>query len=172
MQTADKLKNYLPDPKTSKIAVAMSGGVDSSVAVYLLKEAGYEVVGITAWIVSGTGRCCDNGVVDAVRICDMLGIEHHAVDLREEFKAGIVKDFHESYQRGETPIPCISCNNDVKWGNLLQYSIDKLGATHLASGHYAKLVETKSGNFELFRPIEDKKDQELYALGTYSRSTI
>lgn len=157
-------KNYLPDPNSSKIAVAMSGGVDSSVALYLLKEAGYDVVGITAWIISGGGRCCDDGVIDAVKICDQLGVEHHAVDLRKDFAQGIMKEFHESYQIGETPIPCISCNNDVKWGSLLDYSVEKLGATHLASGHYSKIVENE-GIFELFRSIDDNKDQSYMLWG-------
>lgn len=162
--------NYLPDPKTSKIAVAMSGGVDSSVALYLLKDAGYDVVGITAWIISGSGRCCDNGVVDAVKVCDQLGVQHHAIDLRQDFAGGIIKDFHESYARGETPIPCISCNNDIKWGSLLSYSLAQLGATHLASGHYAKLVQDEQG-LHLYRPLEDNKDQS-YMLWGLTREQI
>jgi tRNA-specific 2-thiouridylase len=156
--------NYLPNPKNSKIAVAMSGGVDSSVALYLLKEAGYDVVGITAWIISGSGRCCDNGVVDAVKVCDQLGVEHHAIDLRKDFAEGIIKEFHESYSQGETPIPCISCNNDIKWGSLLSYSLSKLGATHLASGHYAKIVQDENG-LHLYRPQEENKDQSYMLWG-------
>ena len=156
--------NYLPDPKTSKIAVAMSGGVDSSAALSILKDLGYEVIGITAWIISGSGRCCDNGVVDAVKVCDQLGVQHHALDLRKAFAEGIIKEFHQSYARGETPIPCISCNNDVKWGSLLAYSIEKLGATHMASGHYAKLG-LDDGHFNLLRPKEANKDQSYMLWG-------
>ncbi len=156
--------NFLPNPKTSRIAVAMSGGVDSSVALYLLKEAGYEVVGITAWIVSGGGKCCDYGVVDAYRVCEALGVEHHAVDLREDFNQGIMTEFHQAYARGETPIPCISCNNDIKWGSLLAYSVDKLGATHLASGHYSKLLYN-NGSYTLLRPLELNKDQSYMLWG-------
>ncbi|MDA0772231.1 MAG: tRNA 2-thiouridine(34) synthase MnmA [Cyanobacteria bacterium] len=158
-------QNYLPDPKKSKIAVAMSGGVDSSAALAILKNLGYDVVGITAWIISGSGRCCDNGVVDAVKVCDQLGVEHHAIDLRKEFADGIIRDFHESYARGETPIPCISCNNDVKWGSLLAYSIEKLGATHLASGHYAKLGKQADDSFTMLRPKETNKDQSYMLWG-------
>ena len=160
MQTApnpNNLENYLPDKASSKIAVAMSGGVDSSVALYILKKAGYDVFGITAWIVAGGGRCCDDGVIDAVKVCDQLGVEHHAIDLRKEFAEGIIKEFHESYAKGETPIPCISCNNDVKWGSLLSYSLSELGATHLASGHYAKLAKVNN-EIKLLRPKEDNKD--------------
>lgn len=156
--------NYLPDPKTSKIAVAMSGGVDSSAALSILKDLGYQVVGITAWIISGSGRCCDNGVVDAVKVCDQLGVEHHALDLRKAFAEGIIKEFHQSYARGETPIPCISCNNDVKWGSLLAYSIEKLGATHMASGHYAK-IGFDGEHFNLLRPKETHKDQSYMLWG-------
>ena len=158
--------NHLPDPANSKIAVAMSGGVDSSVAIYVLKELGYEVFGITAWLLSGSGKCCDNGVVDAVKVCDQLGVQHHAVDLRQAFADGIIKDFHESYARGETPIPCISCNNDMKWGSLLQYSLENLGASHLASGHYAKLsFDESTSNYDLHRPVEAKKDQSYMLWG-------
>ncbi len=161
---ATELKNYLPDPKTSKIAVAMSGGVDSSVAIYLLKKAGYEVFGITAWLIAGGGRCCDEGVIDAVKICDQLGVEHHMVDLRKDFAEGIMKDFHKSYARGETPIPCISCNNDMKWGHLLDYSLEKLGATHMASGHHAKIIKNDNG-FELYKSPDCKKDQSYMLWG-------
>jgi len=158
--------NFLPDPKSSRIAVAMSGGVDSSVAIYLLKELGFDVFGITAWLISGSGKCCDNGVIDAVRICDHLGVEHHAVDLREAFADGIIKGFHESYAKGETPIPCISCNNDMKWGALLEYSIEKLGATHLASGHYARIVfDDLKNEWHLYRSLENKKDQSYMLWG-------
>ncbi len=159
------LMTYLPPIASSKIAVAMSGGVDSSVALYLLKEAGYEVIGITAWLLSGsTGRCCDTGMVDAVRVCDKLGVEHHSVDLREAFAQGIIKDFHESYSRGETPIPCISCNNDMKWGHLLDYSLRHLGASHLASGHYARIVKL-ADEYILYKSREDKKDQSYMLWG-------
>ena len=161
-----KSENFLPSPGKSTIAIAMSGGVDSSVAAYLLKAAGYNVFGITAWLISGSGRCCDNGVIDAVKVCDQIGIEHHAVDLRKEFADGIITDFHESYARGETPIPCITCNNDMKWGALLQYSVEKLGASHLASGHYAKLVyKEETNSFDLHRPLESKKDQSYMLWG-------
>ena len=163
------MKNYLPDKAKSKIAVAMSGGVDSSVAAYLLKEAGYEIVGVTAWLLAGAGRCCDHGVADAVKVCDQLGIEHHAVDLRKAFAEGIIRDFHESYSRGETPIPCISCNNDIKWGHLLEYATDTLGATHLASGHYSKIVSATdhAGKqvFKMYKALEKNKDQSYMLWG-------
>ncbi len=162
--STNNLENYLPDKSSSKIAVAMSGGVDSSVALYLLKEAGYDVFGITAWIVAGGGRCCDDGVIDAVKVCDQLGVEHHAIDLRKDFTEGIIKEFHESYAKGQTPIPCISCNNDVKWGSLLSYSLTELGATHLASGHYAKLSMI-DGEIKLVRPKEKNKDQSYMLWG-------
>jgi tRNA-uridine 2-sulfurtransferase len=166
VKTESQLKNFLPDPKQSKIAVAMSGGVDSSAAILLLKELGYDVFGITAWLIAGSGKCCDNGVVDAVKVCDQLGVQHYAVDLRKEFADGIIRDFHESYSKGETPIPCITCNNDMKWGALLAYSVEKLGATHLASGHYAKLgFEPETNRYTLLRPKEKNKDQSYMLWG-------
>lgn len=166
LEKIQNMDNYLPDSKNSKIAVAMSGGVDSSVAILLLKEMGYEVFGITAWLIAGSGKCCDNGVIDAVKVCDQLGVEHHAVDLRKEFADGIIKDFHESYSKGQTPIPCITCNNDMKWGALLAYSIDKLGATHMASGHYAKLgFNPETGRYNLLKPKENRKDQNYMLWG-------
>lgn len=164
-QNKSGIQNFLPDPKSSKIAVAMSGGVDSSVAIYLLKEAGYEVFGITAWLMSGAGRCCDDGLVDAVRVCEELGVEHHAIDLREAFAKGIITDFHKSYQRGETPIPCVSCNNDIKWGHLLEYSTKNLEATHMASGHYAKLVRAEKEFFEVHKAPDPVKDQSYMLWG-------
>lgn len=165
-KSTSPLKNHLPDPESSRIAVAMSGGVDSSAALFLLKELGYDVFGITAWLIAGSGKCCDNGVVDAVKVCDQLGVEHHAVDLRKEFANGIIKDFHESYSRGETPIPCITCNNDMKWGALLAYSIEKLGATHMASGHYGKLgFDEETGTYNLLKPKEMNKDQSYMLWG-------
>lgn len=184
-KSKNRLENYMPDPKSSKIAIAMSGGVDSSVAAYLLKEAGYEVVGLTAWLVAGGGRCCDDGVIDAVKVCDQIGIEHHAVDLRQGFADGIIRDFHESYSRGETPIPCISCNNDIKWGNLLDYALNKLGATHMASGHYSRITKDDDG-FKVFRSEDDKKDQTymlwgltqeqlsktMFPLGVYAKDEV
>lgn len=165
-KSTSSTKNYMPDPKSSRIAVAMSGGVDSSAAILILKELGYKVFGITAWLISGSGKCCDNGVIDAVKVCDQLGVEHHAVDLRKEFADGIIRDFHESYSRGETPIPCITCNNDMKWGALLAYSIEKLGATHMASGHYGKIgYEEDTGIYNLLKPKEKNKDQSYMLWG-------
>src|SRR5262244_4557284 len=97
------------EPGKVRVAVAMSGGVDSSTTALLLKQAGYDVVGVTGWLIKSGSRCCDTGMIDAARVCEQLGIEHHAVDLREMFKHQIIDQFHESYARARTPLPCSLC---------------------------------------------------------------
>jgi tRNA-specific 2-thiouridylase len=132
------INNLLP-PKGSKIAIAMSGGVDSSVAAALLSQMDYEVFGITGWLMEGKGKCCDGGMLDAGRICEIIGISHEVQDLKKLFQSTIISPFIESYSIGRTPVPCMPCNTEVKWGSLLEYS-KSIGASHLASGHYARLL--------------------------------
>src|SRR6185295_19941106 len=129
----------VPANKT-RVAVAMSGGVDSSTTALLLKEQGYDVVGVTGWLIKSGSRCCDTGMIDAARVCEQLGIEHHAVDLRELFKSQIIDQFHESYARARTPLPCSLCNTLIKWGALLNYGKKLLKASYIATGHYARVV--------------------------------
>src|SRR5215813_8169397 len=129
----------------TRVAVAMSGGVDSSTTALLMQEAGYDVVGVTGWLIKSGSRCCDTGMIDAARVCEQLGIEHHAVDLREMFKHQIIDQFHESYARARTPLPCSLCNTIIKWGALLKYSKKVLAADYIATGHYARVVETERG---------------------------
>lgn len=165
-QTIEKpksLENYTP-PKGSKIAVCMSGGVDSSVAAYLLSKNGYEVIGLTGWLFKGSNRCCDNGMIDALKVCDEIGIKHVSRDLRDFFKQEIVDPFIDSYRTGLTPIPCITCNNVIKWGSLMDYAINELGFTHIATGHYAKLIND-AGIFKIMRSKDLKKDQTFMLWG-------
>lgn len=152
-----------PDGKT-RVAVLMSGGVDSSTTALLLQQAGYDVIGVTGWLIKSGSRCCDTGMVDAARVAEQLGIDHHAVDLREMFKHQIIDQFHQSYAKARTPLPCSLCNTLVKWGALFQYSKKILGADYIATGHYARIVQTESGA-ALARARDPKKDQSYVLWG-------
>jgi len=175
-----------PVPEGKKrVAVLMSGGVDSSVTAYLMQKAGYDVVGVTGWLIKSGSRCCDTGMIDAARVCEDLGIEHHAVDLRELFKSQIMDQFHQSYARARTPLPCSLCNTLIKWGALLNYSIKHLNADYIATGHYGRIVDTESGR-RLSKAKDPGKDQSyvlwgltneqinhtLLPLGDYSKDEI
>ena len=142
----------------------MSGGVDSSVTALLMQKAGYDVVGVTGWLIKSGSRCCDTGMIDAARVCEQLEIDHHAVDLRELFKSQIMDQFPESYARARTPLPCSSCNTLVKWGALLNYGKKLLNAKFIATGHYARVVETEFG-MRLARAVDPTKDQSYVLWG-------
>lgn len=179
-------KNSPLAPKTKqRVAVCMSGGVDSSTTALLLQQAGYDIVGITGWLIKSGSRCCDTGMVDAARVCEQLGIEHHAVDLRALFKTQVIDTFHESYAKARTPLPCSVCNTVIKWGALLNYSFKHLDADFIATGHYARVVRDESGA-RLARSVDRKKDQSyvlwelnndqlqktLLPLGDYTKDQI
>jgi tRNA-specific 2-thiouridylase len=168
-----------------RAAVLMSGGVDSSTTALLLKEAGYDVVGVTGWLIKSGSRCCDTGMIDAARVAEQLEIDHHAVDLREMFKHQIIDQFHESYAVGRTPLPCSLCNTLVKWGSLFQYSKKVLGARYIATGHYARIVETENGralarakdrtkdqSYVLWGLTREQLDSTLLPLGDYTKEEI
>ena len=143
-----------------KVVIGMSGGVDSSVAAYLLKKEGYEVVGVTLLL-------CDSGEADlrlAKEICNALGIEHMVVDRRELFKNTIMSDFVRVYEEGGTPNPCVLCNMAVKFNEMLKIA-DQIGADFVATGHYSAVLE-KDGRFLIKRPEDKSKDQTymLYKL--------
>ena len=157
------LENYLP-LKGNKIAVLMSGGVDSSVSAYLLAKKGYEVVGLTGWLIKGAGRCCDNGMIDAAKICEQIGVSHISKDLRVYFKQEIIDPFVTSYSSGSTPIPCITCNNIIKWGSLLEYAFSELDCSHIATGHYAKIIN-ENGVYKICRSKDQNKDQTFMLWG-------
>jgi tRNA-specific 2-thiouridylase len=132
--------------------------------VYILKEKGYEVIGLTGWLIKGSGRCCDNGMIDALKVCEQIGVKHISKDLRVFFKQEIVDPFIYSYSTGSTPVPCITCNTTIKWGSLMQYALEELGCNHIATGHYAKLVE-EDGVFKIVRPKDLRKDQTYMLWG-------
>lgn len=158
-------KSHKPAPKTkTRVAVCMSGGVDSSATAYLLQQQGYDVVGITGWLIKSGSRCCDTGMIDAARVCEQLNVEHHAVDLRELFKARIIDDFSESYKRARTPLPCSMCNTVIKWGALLNYADKHLDADFIATGHYARVDRTGPVPM-LARSVDTRKDQSYVLWG-------
>ncbi len=152
-------KNYLPE-KPTKIAVAMSGGVDSNVTAYLLSQMGHELVGFTAWTLNGPGKCCNDALVNAGRVCEMLNIPYDTVDLRAEFSHYVMDYYHNSYKAGLTPNPCVECNQYVKWDKLVQYAREELDVEYVATGHYAQVTDRNSdGLVNVFRSIDERKDQ-------------
>ena len=146
-----------------KIVVGLSGGVDSSVAAATLHHQGHEVIGLTLWLMKGKGQCCSEGMVDAVRLCDELGIPHHIVDSRDTFQSKIVDYLVEGYQAGVTPLPCSQCNRSVKFGPMLQYARETLGAEAIATGHYARVrFNRHTHRYELLRAVDRNKDQSYF----------
>lgn len=154
-----------------KVAVGMSGGVDSSVAAYLLKEAGYDVIGVTMQVwqdedplsVAENGGCCGlSAVDDARRVADMLNIPYYVLNFKREFKESVIDYFVDSYMHGRTPNPCIACNRYVKWEALLNRAVE-LGCDYIATGHYARICQLSNGRYAIKKSAADKKDQ-TYAL--------
>ncbi len=147
--------------KLKKVAVAMSGGVDSSVAALIMVEAGYEVFGVTMDTgYSGPGSPGGAAAEDARRIAEILGISHYVVDLREVFAEKVVDHFCDEYLRGRTPNPCVVCNQHIKFGVLLEKAL-QLGADLLATGHYARL-QWADEHFQLLKGVDPAKDQSYF----------
>jgi tRNA-specific 2-thiouridylase len=158
-------------PAETRVVVAMSGGVDSSVVAGMLAAEGYEVIGVTLQLYDHgaathrKGSCCaGQDIHDARRVAEALGFPHYVLDYESRFKDSVIEDFADSYLRGETPIPCVTCNQTVKFEDLLTVAKD-LGADCLATGHYIRSVE-ENGRRVLRRPVDDTRDQSYFLFAT------
>ncbi len=160
-------------PSETRVVAAMSGGVDSSVVAALLAEAGYDVVGVTLQLydsgeaaAAATRTCCaGQDIYDARRVADRLDIPHYVLDYESRFREDVIDDFVDSYVRGETPIPCIRCNQTVKFRDLLAKARD-LGADALATGHYVRRVVGPGGAGELHAGVSPERDQSYFLFAT------
>ncbi|MDP6805922.1 MAG: tRNA 2-thiouridine(34) synthase MnmA [Rhodospirillales bacterium] len=159
------------DPAQARIVVAMSGGVDSSAAAAMVARAGYETIGVTLRLYDAgaasarPGTCCaGRDVYDARRVADSLGIPHYVLDYEDRFRAAVIEDFADAYARGETPIPCVRCNQRIKFRDLLG-TARELGADALVTGHYAQIEFGPDGP-ELHRGAEAARDQSYFLFAT------
>lgn len=163
-------KQSTSDKAKTRVVVAMSGGVDSSVAAALMKSEGYDVIGITLQLYdhgAATGRkgscCAGQDIHDARRVAEAIGIPHYVLDYEARFAAKVIDSFAESYVAGETPIPCVTCNNEIKFRDLLDTARD-LGADMLVTGHYVQRLETPTGPI-LARAADPDRDQSYFLFG-------
>jgi tRNA-specific 2-thiouridylase len=153
----------------AKILIAMSGGIDSSVAAMLLLEQGYELVGVTfrtfdsireSCLAKEKGCCSVESMMEAKHLAEQLGFEHHILDYRDIFRRHVIQNFTDEYMHGRTPNPCVLCNSHIKWGELLR-AADEFGCEKIATGHYARIAEC-DGHYYLRRAADQKKDQTYF----------
>ena len=159
-------------PAETRVVVAMSGGVDSSVTAAVLKAEGYDVVGVTLQLYDHgaathrKGACCaGQDIYDARRVAESIGIPHYVLDYESRFKEAVIDRFAESYIHGETPVPCVDCNMAIKFHDLL-ITARELGAEVLATGHYVASRRLPSGERALYRAREEERDQSYFLFGT------
>ena len=158
-------------PSETTVVVAMSGGVDSSTVAGMMKKEGYKVIGITLKLyndgkeVAASKQCCSGqDIMDAKRVAQKLDIEHKILYYQDKFKQGVIDNFIDSYLKGETPIPCVQCNQTVKFKDLFEVSKD-LKADALITGHYVKSI-TKNNQTEMYRAIDENRDQSYFLFNT------
>ena len=163
---------FAKDPKDTRVVVAMSGGVDSSVVAALLHEQGYDVVGITLQLydygaaIDRKGACCaGQDIYDAKRVADERGFPHYVLNYEDNFKESVISDFVDTYMEGATPIPCVRCNQSVKFKDLLKVAKD-LNADCMATGHYIQRTVDADGKSELRRAVDVTKDQSYFLFAT------
>lgn len=181
----------LPPVKKPTVVVAMSGGVDSSVAAALLVQQGYQVIGMMLRLWSEPGSECDNrcctpdAMAQARRVAAMLDIPFYAIDAQQTFRDTVVQAFLDGYAQGITPNPCLTCNRQVRWQFLLQRAL-ALGADYMATGHYVRLQRDSHGHTQLLRGVDTRKDQSyvlhvlnqtqlkhaLFPLGEYTKPQV
>ena len=158
-------------PKDTKVVVAMSGGVDSSTVAAMIKNEGYNVIGVTLKLYDDTKEvahsktCCSGqDIMDAKRVAHKLNIEHKVLYYQNKFKSGVINNFVESYLKGETPIPCVQCNKTVKFNDLFEES-KNLNADALVTGHYVKSI-TRNSKTDLYRAVDENRDQSYFLFNT------
>ena len=159
------------EPKDTKVVVAMSGGVDSSTVAGMMKKEGFKVIGVTLKLYDDSQQtakskqcCAGQDIMDAKRVADKLDIEHKILYYQSKFKKGVVDNFVESYLAGETPIPCVQCNQTVKFKDLFEES-KNIGADALITGHYVKSI-TENNQTDMYRAIDENRDQSYFLFNT------
>ena len=155
---------------SKKILMAMSGGIDSSIAAMILKNQGYSLIGATyrtfdqisdSCLAKEKGCCSVDSIFEAKALAESMGFPHHILDIREEFKSSVIADFIEEYMHGRTPNPCVVCNSNIKWGKLMEIAAE-LGCDTIATGHYARISKTDEGRYFLQCGVDLAKDQTYF----------